>query len=508
MRHATLLSLVATSALLTIPARADDLGGGKAGSHGRIPRFVLESWIPGQPSAFRFVDLPRGAIGAVAILSDRAGSLRIPGLGTLVVDIARPGAAFIPIQTSLVIPKLPLALQGVSLVYQGLYLDARKLLLTNGTRADVFTPTVMVGNQRQSANSLSVIDASTRRVVQRLTNSENGYVTYSADRKFAFVCEPGSQRNRIVAYDLRRKPIRVAGTVSVSGGIRYGCAVTRDGKRLYAPLHNGISVIDSDPASAKFLTELRKIPTKITGNPGTIFTGPLDLAVTPDGRKLYIAYGERLAFPAKSHVGVIDLTQSSTPEKLIPITTGGTFRITPTLEFATHQRIKMGPMGRYVYLGEWGVDPAVLGSRFVRGFTNGALVTVILVPLDRQFRTIATGGFQASELAVDRLGRNVWVAQIGRGQVGQALRIDIDAQSNKRWSIAATVQVDPTPYRTGAGPLGIDVTPDGATVFVSVAEDRGHPTPQVVTIDARTNKLFGRPIRVESLPATLRVQQR
>jgi hypothetical protein len=122
-----------------------------------------------------------------------------------------------------------------------------------------------------------------------------------------------------------------------------------------------VSVIDADPQSSGFMTELQKIPTKITGNSGTIFTGPLDLAVTPNGRKLYIAYGENLSYPAKSSLGVIDLTQSSFPEKLIPMTTGGTFWLSSSIEVATHPRIKMSTDGLHAYVCEWGLDPALLG---------------------------------------------------------------------------------------------------------------------------------------------------
>jgi DNA-binding beta-propeller fold protein YncE len=490
--------------LLTAPL--DDLGGGASGSHGRIPRFVLESWLPGVPSAFRFLDLPPASIGGVGLLSDQGASIALP-FGTLTVDITRPAFVVFPVTPSAALPVLPAGLNGLSLWLQGAYIDQGKILLTDGTKADVFKPSVMVGNQRQSSNSISVIDAIQRNVVQRLTNSENGYITFSADRKWAYVCEPGLQRNRVVFYDLTKTPITSPGSATVNGGIRYGCAVTRDGKRVYAPVHDGISIIDADPQSSTFMTELQKFPSKITGNPGSIFTGPLDVAVTPNGRKLYIAYGENLTYPAKSSVGVVDLTQSSYPETLIPITTGGTFAVPTLPEFATHPRIKVSNDGLHVYVCEWGLDPAQLGQ-FVKGFQNGALVKVIFTPLDREVAAIATKGFQQSELCVDRMGRNLWVAQIGPAGIGQVLRVDVDTRSATRFQKTTAIQVHPVAYATGAGPLGIDVTPDGSLVFVSVAEDASHTQPLVFTVDARTDQITGQPIPVESLCATLSIQQR
>ncbi|MAE77911.1 MAG: hypothetical protein CMJ85_13700 [Planctomycetes bacterium] len=491
--------------LLLTPLSAEDLGGGKTASHGRVPRFVLDSWLPGKPTAFRFVDLPSPGPG-IALLSTKGANLQVPGIGTLVVDITSP-AFFAFVVNGSVLLQLPRGLDGASLYIQGVYLDKNQAGLTDGTRVDVFTPVAMVGNQRQSANSLSVIDIQARAVTQRLPNSENGYITFSSDRRFAYVCEPGSQRNRVVFYDLSRRPITVRGTASVSGGIRYGCDVSRDGKRLYAPVHDGVAVVDSDPTSTTFMKELFKISTKITGNSGTILTGPLDVAVTPDGRKLYVSHGEKLVYPAKSHVSVIDLTKTPPTEKLIPITTGGTLRLSASLEFATHPRIKVSLDGLWVYVCEWGVDPAKLGQ-FVRGFANGGLVKAIFTPIDQEFAVVPTQGFQASELAVDRMQRNVWVAQLGRGGYGEVLRVDIDKHSTQRFKGTRTLRIDPVAYQTGGGPLGIDTTPDGALVYVSVAEDSAHRIPQVVTIDALTNKVVGAPIRVESLCATLRIQQR
>jgi DNA-binding beta-propeller fold protein YncE len=144
----------------------------------------------------------------------------------------------------------------------------------------------------------------------------------------------------------------------------------------------------------------------------------------------------------------------------------------------------------------------------VKGFANGALVNVINTAADLEVAAIPTGGFEQSELAVDRLGRNLWVAQYTLARLGEVLRVDVDRRSATRFTGLQRIPVDPNPYTVGAGPKGIDVTPDGSTVVVSVIEDTTHAVPVAITVDALSNTVVGTPITVESLCATVSVQQR
>ena len=405
MRRLPPLLVVLASALAPF-LPADDLGGGKPASHGRVPRFVLESWLPGSPSAFRFEDAPASALNLIGLLSSRWASTPLPPTGTLMVDPLAPGftAFVVPVQ-GLNIPGLPRELAGHDLYYQGLYLDPLLGVgfgLTDATRASFFTPLCMVGNSRQTANSISVLDLGTRSVVQRLADSENGSITFSPDRSRAYVCEPGSQRNRVVVYDLTRRPIAVLTTIPVSGGVRYRGAMARDGHRLYVPLHDGVAIVDTDPASPTFHQEIGKRTSLIQGNSTTIFTGPIDVAITPDMRKLFIAYGENLIYPAPSSVGVMDLFNPAAPERLIPITTGGAFSM--GLNLATHNRIEVSPDGTTVYVLEYGVTPM---PGLVVGFQNGALICVIDALREQEIMAIPTQGFGQEEFALDRMGRNL-----------------------------------------------------------------------------------------------------
>ncbi len=482
-------------------AAGQDLGGGAPASHGRVPRFVLESWIPGAPSGLAFRDLPATFAGGAGIVSAAATSLTLPGVsGTILADPFL--GTIVPMGQSLSLV-VPASLHRQDLVIQGILFDTGTgLSMTDATRCRLLRPLAMVGNQRQTANSLSVVDVATRQVTQRLGDSENGSIAFSPDRTRSYVCEPGSQRNRVVVYDLTSNPIGVLTTVSTSGGIRYRGEFSPDGRRLYVPVHDGVDIIDTDPASATYHTWLAKIPTPITGNAGSIFTGPIDVAVTPDGQKLFIAYGENLpSWPAPASVGVVDLTLPNYPHRIIPVRAGGA--VTLLANLATRTSVRISPDGRYAYVLEYGFPP----GQFAVGFTNGSLVNVIDVAAETEVTAIATNGLGQSSMEIDLLGRRLYVPQTNLNNIGEVLVFDVDRRSAARNALVNRILVDPTPYSASTGPRGVAVTADGAIVLVSVVEDSSHPTPQLVTIDARAGAVFGAPIVVESLPATVACQR-
>jgi DNA-binding beta-propeller fold protein YncE len=486
-------------AAFAAPVPAQDLGGGAPASHGRVPRFAMSTWVPTQPARLSFTDVPASFAFGLGIVSLTSTSFSFPGIaGTIIAD---PSGILLPMGQSLALGALPPSLRGISLFVQGVVFDTVSgASMTDATRANFFQPLAMVGNQRQSANSLSVVDVLTGTVIQRIPDSESGRIAYSPDRTRAYVCEPGLMRNRVVVYDVTVNPIQLLTTVATSGGIRYRGEFNSTGTRLYVPVHDAIDVIDTDPSSGTFHQLVARISVPIIGNPGSIFTGPIDLAITPDDRRLLIAYGESLLYPARSTVGVIDLTLPNFPHRAISITTGGT-----VFDLATHDDIEVSPDGSHAYVLEFGFPP---GFPFVLGFANGGLVSVIDLATETEVRTIPTDGVGQQEFALDFLGRNLWVPQTNLDLTGEVLRIDTDRRSATRHTILARVQADPLPFTLSSGPRGVGATPDGGRVFVSIVEDGTHPVPVLIEIAASSNSVVGVPITVESLPSTVALQQR
>ena len=480
---------------------AQDLGGGAPASHGRVPRFALESWIPGTGTAARFDDAPPSVSALAGILAFAPTAATVPGFaGTLLADpalaivFAMPGG-----RVSL--GTLPLVASGARVWLQGVWLDPLAGAgFTDAHIADLFNPIVMVGNQRQTANSISVVDLVSRTVTGRLGNSENGSVAFSPDRTRAYVCEPGLRRNVVTVYDLLQVPIAQVAQLPTTGGIRYRGEFDPLGSRLYVPVHDGVDVFDTDPASPSYHQHLAKIPASIAGSSTSIFTGPIDLAVTPDGTRLLIAYGAYVNYPATTPMDIVDLVAPGYATRTIQLTTGGT-----AIGLATKNAVRVSPDGRYAYVLEFGF-PATFP--LVMGFANGALVNVVDLVTETEVATIDTFGVAQHEMVISRTGRDLWIAQVTAAGLAQLVRIDVDRRSATRNTLRSTITLDPVVYSSSTGARGVGVTPDGGTVCVSLVEGPNHPTPELVTLDAWTEALVGAPIGVESLPATVAVQTR
>lgn len=493
------LALAALATLVSISLPAQDLGGGAVASHGRVPRFVLDSWVPGTTAALSFVDAPTSTPAGAGVLSGARTALNLPFLqGTLIADPTV--GVVLPMSGSLLLG-LPPVLHGRTLYFQGVLIDGTSLLLTDATQANFLRPLAVVGCQRQSANSLLVVDVVTNAVVDRIGNSENGSIAISADRRRMYVCEPGSVRNHVVAYDISVQPALQIATITNTGGVRYRGEFSPDGRRLYVPVHDGVDIIDTDANSATYHTVLTKIPTPITGNATSIFTGPIDVAVTPDGNKLFIAFGENATYPGNGTLGVVDLTTGTYPYHSIPISLSGVVTLLGNL--ATHNSVRVSPDGKYVYVLEFGFTPGM----FVLGFTNGSSLKVVDAISEVEVAAIATRGIGQSEIEIDLLGRNLWLAQTDLNGMGEVLRFDVDRRSATRNTLVTRIPIHATPYSVGNGPSAAAPTADGGRVLVTVIEDNAHPAPLLVTVDAGTNTVIGTPLTVESLPRTVSVQR-
>ncbi len=478
-------------AFLSVPLTtltAQDLGGGAPASHGRVPRFVLENWIPGAPSALEFRDLPAGVTGGTAILSGSMSPLGIPGIGgTLIPDLARGLAVPMGVRANL--PTVPASLSGHSLFVQGLYLDPTTGPgFTDASRADFFEPVIAVST-RTAIESLDLLN---RRITGAMVTT-NSVLVLSPNRRHGYGFGPGT----LIAYDVTTMPATQLGTIAISPAARAGLAFTPDGLQLFVPHMTGIDIVDTNSASPTYHSVVATISTPIGGYG---LTGPMAVAVTPDASRLFIAYGEWATFPAPSTVGVIDLMAPGYPHRSIAVTTGGSL-----LGLVTRTAIVVSPDGGFVYTVDVAFPPGHGGTI---GYQAGALVNVIDATTENEVSAIPTFGQGQEHLAIDRLGRNLYLPQIDHGGIGQLLRIDTDRRSATRHTLAATIQLDSVPYQSFAtGPKSVTVTPDGSTVLVGILSDSLHRTPVVVTVDSRTDRITGTPITVGLRPYSIAAQQ-
>ena len=484
------MSLVATT--LSFCAAAQDLGGGAPGPHGYVSGFQLDHWIPGTTTQFRFVNLPPSAFLKWGMLSFASGAVQHPALsGTLVPSPASPTFGSFAMGTTTPI-NLPAFLDGSSFYIQGVYFDlVGGLITTDATQVNLFDPLTAVGTGL--GETIELFDEQGQSVTQTVSNSRNGRIHFTPDRSRAYV----TQRDASVrVYALAAGTLSPMGSIPLSHSPRQGKgAISRDGTRLYLPVQEGlaphrnyISVSDIDPASATYNSEIDLIAVPVIGfggaGPGN---GPMSCAITPDGSKLFLAYGQ-LGSNNTAQVGVLDLPPSGPNSfRTINVTTGGDFAGINVL-----QHIEVSEDGEWVYTIEQGFDPAL---PLVNGYapaTGGAMLSVIYVPIELEVASIPTGGIGQFEFARDLCGRNLWVGQLRHDRVAEAVCIDIDRNSPTRFAVKQRVVLDPAPYSAGlSGPLGIAVTPDGGRVVVALAGDSLHPSDQVATVDGHTFSLLG-----------------
>ena len=500
-----LATLLCTSLVWTGSLAAEDLGGGAPSSSGLVPQLVADNWIPGRALSLHLLNVPAHVTSGLAVIGTARRDFTLPGnLGTLRVSLVHP-FFLVPLGKVTPLLAIPPQLEGSTFFIQALVYDARHPaggMLTDATRIDIFTPVILQGNTRQTANNIKVIDIHNFNVVQTLGNYRGGKFVYHPDHQHVYVCETETNVNQLACYTLSGGRITLLSYVRLSGGTRYHGDITRDGKLMYVPLHDGIAVVDVDPKSPGFNTEIRKLPVSFTGSVSAIFTGPMDCTLTPDGQKLYVAYGETTTFPAPTHVGVFDLSLPGPTEKLIQVTTGGTVALGG--ELATRSTIESSADGRFVATVEFGFFPGM----FAKGFQNGALLNIIDTRSDTEIAAVATGGYSQEQLALDRMGKNIYVAQIDLNYMGEVIRVDADHRHLNPYTLVKRYSTSPTAYSVGAGPIGVDTTPDGSEVYTTVAEDTAHPTPAAYRISTWLDRITGGPLALASLPANIEIQQR
>lgn len=229
----------------------------------------------------------------------------------------------------------------------------------------------------------------------------------------------------------------VVETVLVGPGPQ-GIAVTPDGKRVYVANtgasgpNDTVSVIETASGTDTVVATIR------------VGRAPHGVAVTPDGKRVYVANGTE-------SVSVIDTNTNAVVTTILLGLGASPFDVAVT------------PDGKHAYVtntlnnGPSGPPDNVL----VIATTTNAVVATVPV------------GSNPHSVAVTPDGKHVYVANLGSSSVSA-----IDTISK---TVSATVSLE-----AGVAPFGLAVTPDGKHVYVANTGSFG-VSPSVLVIDTATN---------------------
>jgi YVTN family beta-propeller protein len=296
-------------------------------------------------------------------------------------------------------------------------------------------------------------------------------ITVAPDGKRAYVSlsDLGSSSSRGAVGVIDTGSNTLVATVAV-GILPGGVVVSPDGRRAYVPnIQNGgvVSVIDT-ATNAVTDTITVSVPT----------SRPLEAAITPDGRELYVAINNANPSDEQGAVVVVDTEQKAVAANVV---------LTPCEDPAA---TVITPDGRFVWvlnIGLEGDGPAVidttthamtfpfrsdLGCGRMAFTPDGALAYLFPANADTgEAREAATGKFVAAfdtfggdttDVAVTPDGRHVYVAQRpGKSAGGRALVIDTTTQK----------RVDP-PIDLPRSADGLAFMPDGLTAYVTDRSSR------------------------------------
>ncbi|MBD1373029.1 YncE family protein [Hazenella sp. IB182357] len=300
----------------------------------------------------------------------------------------------------------------------------------------------IVSNIELNPGNVGVIDTKTNTLVANirlpvgdgLTDVFQSPLAITPDGKFIYVLVPSVFTSQASIIDA--KTHRITSTVMLEAGSASVPVISPDNQFCYITFQSNGGLL------ASIDMKTNKLTSSITvGGAGA-------MAITPDGRYLYVAI-------VVGEVKVVDTK---------------TNRIMTTLEINGAQRLVITPNGKYVY---------------VTSFTNGTL-TVIEVATNTIISTLAIGTDENSRLTITPDSKFVYVNASMNGHV-----IVIATKSNH---VVATI---PTP----TNPIDLKVTPDGQFVYVISGDvDFG----SVYAIDTKTNYIVGR-TSVDNTPRAIAI---
>jgi DNA-binding beta-propeller fold protein YncE len=235
------------------------------------------------------------------------------------------------------------------------------------------------------------------------------------------------------------KPIAIRGGVPQTYGFG-GLAVTPDGRTLFTV------VLNEDSQSYLPLARVDLRSGKETGQVG-LPGGVANFVLSRDGRTLYAVTGNNAFYAVNEATG--------RPERRIPVSASLTMSASAMV---------LSPDGRTLYMAVSGDDTSGTGTVVPVNLETGAAGRAVSV------------GWQPLSLAVTPDGRTLYVAVDGMdGEAGQLFPNRIVAIDTATDRVRASI-----PWKVP--PLGLAMTPDGATVWVTSAiGDRSSTADDTVT---------------------------
>ncbi len=256
----------------------------------------------------------------------------------------------------------------------------------------------------------------------------------------AFLTEGGSTANQVVVVDTQTN--LVVGSPIPVGTNPHGIAITPDGRRAYVANSgsNTVSVIDTQTK-------------QIVGSPIPVGQRPNAIAIAPNGLRAYISNQQT----GQNSVSVIDTQTNQTVGSPIPVG-------------ANPGAIAITPDGARAYVANTGTDT----------------VSVIDLQTNQTVGDPIAVGTGPAGIVVTPNGTRVYVSNLGSDSVSV-----IDTATN---------QTVGTPIPTADDPEPLAMTPDGTRVIV------GHYNADAVSIiDTATNQTVGLPIPVGISPAGIAI---
>jgi YVTN family beta-propeller protein len=295
-----------------------------------------------------------------------------------------------------------------------------------------------------------------------------------------------NQRDNTVSVIDTETDTVVGSPITVASNPR-GVAVTSDGRKVYIAGGGTVSVIDTATNT-------------VVGSPITVGGNPQGVAVTPDGRKVYVA---RSVSDFGNSVSVIDATTNTvvttiavgsipfgvavTPDGSKVYVTNSADNTVSVINTATDTVVTTIPVGAAFpnKASPNGVAVSPDGSKVyvvnAGQFAGNGTVQVIATATNTVVTTIPSVGTNLVGVAVTPDGSKLYVT-------------DASAFSSVE-VIATTTNTVITSIPVGSIPTGVAVTPDGSKVFVA-----NQSSDNVSVIATATNRVIGSPIPVGNTP--------